>query len=499
MGAIIVLMVVAAYVPALQSGYVWDDDVYVTNNPTLRTIDGLWSSWTHVDANVQYYPLVFTSFWLEYHFWQLDPFGYHFVNVVLHLLNALLIWHVLRRLGVQGAWLAAAVFAVHPVHVESVAWITERKNVLSGLFYLGAVSAYLRFADCRVSERAAGGNRACSQAWGFYAFAAFLFCCALLSKTVTASLPAALLVIVWWKRGTLERRDVVPLVPFLFLGALMGSLTAWIEQVQVGASGSEWELSLIERSLVAGRAFWFYVSKLLVPLNLTFSYPRWIIDAGRWWQYLLPVSVVATMTLLYVKRERIGRGVFAAALFFFLTLAPALGFFDVYPMRYSFVADHFQYLASLGPIVLVSAMLARAAGRFTSAPEQFFASARRRTTVVLASLLLVTLAFLTWKQSRIYRNPETLWFDTIAKNPGSWMAYNNLGLFYFRQGEWGRALPHFQESVRINPDNAEAHYNLALVLQGIGRGAEAASHFETASRLRPGIGLERGRDSRPPP
>jgi hypothetical protein len=499
LGAVIVLLVVAAYVPALQSGYIWDDDVYVTNNPSLRSAEGLWSSWTHLNANVQYYPLVFTSFWLEYHLWQLAPAGYHAVNVALHLLNALLVWRILRQLGVPGGWLAAAVFALHPVHVESVAWITERKNVLSGFFYLGAMWTYLRFDDARRSTSSLGAGRTWSNVWALYALAALLFCCALLSKTVTAMLPVALLVIAWWKRGSLGKRDVMPLVPFLLVGAVMGSLTAWVERVQVGALGGDWDLSLIERFLVAGRAIWFYVGKLVLPANLTFSYPRWSIDAGTWWQFLLPASVIAATAVLYVTRDRIGRGPFAAAVFFIATLVPALGFFDVYPMRYSFVADHFQYLASLGPIVVVSSMLATAANRFTRADVRFSARARRLMALALVSPLLVTLAGLTWKQSSIYRNEETLWFDTIAKNPGSWMAYNNLGLYYFRQGEWGLALPRFRQSVTINPDNAEAHYNLALVLQGIGRDAEAESHFDTASRLRPGIGRNRGPESRSPP
>jgi protein O-mannosyl-transferase len=476
-GAVILLIVVGAYIPALHSGYIWDDDVYVTNNPALRSVEGLWASWTHLGANVQYYPLVFTSFWAEYHFWQLRPFGYHLVNVVLHLLNAFLVWHILRRLEVRGAWLAAAVFAIHPVHVESVAWITERKNVLSGLFYLGAVAAYLRFAD--------DWRDVAPRNWRAYAIACLLFGFALLSKSVTATLPVILLVMAWWKRGRLEKRDVLPLIPFVLLAAAMGSLTAYLERVQVGATGSEWELTLIDRSLIAGRAIWFYLSKLLLPIHLTFSYSRWSVDASRWWQYLFPVSALGTMIVLYLQRARIGRGPLAAILFFVLTLAPALGFVDFYPMRYSFVADHFQYLASLGPIVLVSAMLSKAAERLAPGETSPADHTPRLAKLSLVSLLLVTLAGLTWRQSSIYRNERTLWFDTIAKNPDSWMAYNNLGLFYFRQGDWGRALPLFQKSVTINPNNAEVHYNLALVLRGIGMEADAKSHFQIADHLRP--------------
>jgi tetratricopeptide (TPR) repeat protein len=484
-GAVIALLVLAAYMPALRSGYIWDDDVYVTNNPMLQSVEGLWSSWTHLSANVQYYPLVFTSFWLEYHVWQLNPFGYHLVNVVLQLLNALLVWHILRRLEVRGAWLAAAVFAIHPVHVESVAWITERKNVLSGFFYLASMAAYLRFADDWRDDVSGNDGGTSGRAWGVYALAFLLFAFALLSKTVTVTLPVILLVVAWWKRGRLEKQDVLPLVPFLFLAAVIGSVTPYLERVQVGATGSEWHLTLVERALIAGRAIWFYLGKLLLPVRLIFSYPRWSVDASRWWQYLFPVSALAAIIVMYRKRESIGRGPLAAILFFVITLAPALGFFDIYPMRYSFVADHFQYLASLGPIVLVSAMLSKAADGFTGGQTRDAALGSQLATLGLVSLLLVPLAALTWRQSSIYRNEITLWTDTILKNRDSWMAYNNLGLFYYRQGDLGRALPLFQKSVQIKPDNAEAHYNLALVLRGIGMEADAASHFRIADRLRP--------------
>jgi hypothetical protein len=482
LGSVIVVIVLAAYMPALHGGFIWDDDVYVTNNPALRSVAGLWSSWTRLSANVQYYPLVFTSFWVEYHVWHLNPFGYHAVNVVLHLLNAFLVWQILRRLEIRGAWLAAALFAAHPVHVESVAWITERKNVLSGFFYLGSFAAYLRFANCWRGNAEGNDGESSGSARRAYAIALLLFGCALLSKTVTATLPLILLLMAWWKRGRIERKDVLPLVPFLLLAALVGSVTPYLERVQVGASGNEWDLTPVDRVLVAGRAIWFYLWKLVLPLRLTFSYPRWSIDAGSWWQYLFPAAALGAMIALYMKRERIGRGPFAAFFFFVLTLAPALGFFDIYPMRYSFVADHFQYLASLGPIVLVSALLAKASdGRGgIEAPS----TARALATLCVISLLLGTLAVLTWRQSRIYRSELTLWSDTIQKNSESWMSYNNLGLFYLRQGDLGRALPLFRKSLTMNPDNAEAHYNLGVVLRDIGSAADAEAQFRIADRLR---------------
>ena len=245
----------------MSGGFIWDDDDYVQDNLTLRSLAGLGQIWFQPGATRQYYPLVHTTYWLEYRLWDLNPTGYHVVNVILHALSAVLVWRLLIRLKVPGAWAAAALFALHPVHVESVAWITERKNTLSGAFYLSAAWAYLRYEEAR-SPR-------------LYWAALLLFAAALLSKTVTCTLPAALLLVLWWKGQRPMRRTAVTLVPFFALGVAMSGVTVWMEKHSVGAWGPEWDLSLVERGLIAGRALWFYAAKLLVPLNLTFIYPRW--------------------------------------------------------------------------------------------------------------------------------------------------------------------------------------------------------------------------------
>ena len=344
--------------PALRGGFNWDDDAYVTNNLTLRSVHGLSQIWGQLTATPQYYPLVFTSFWLEYHLWGLNPLGYHVVNVLLHALAAMLLWRVLVRLQLPGAWLAAGIFALHPVAVESVAWVTERKNVLSAVFYFAAALAYLRWRDDGTTTT---GLRATSS-WRslvLYLLSLALFICALFSKTVTASLPAALLLVIWWKHGRIAGRDVWPLLPFFVAGAALGLVTSWLERTHVGANGPEWALSFFDRCLIAGRALWFYAGKLFWPANLTFIYPRWQIDPGIWWQWLFPAAAIALVMILWSLRGRIGRGPLVAVLFFAGTLLPALGFANVYPMRYSFVADHFQYLASVGLIVLAAAGLTK--------------------------------------------------------------------------------------------------------------------------------------------
>jgi protein O-mannosyl-transferase len=514
---LIAVAVLLVYTPAMRGGYLWDDARYVSENPVLRNADGLSDIWTDLGATVQYYPMVFTTFWIEYHLWQLDTLGYHLVNIVLHVLTAVLLGCILRRLAVPGAWLAAAVFALHPLQVESVAWITERKNVLAGAFYMASALSYLHFDPGMVT---ANDER---RRWRFWAFAGVFFLGALFSKTVACSLPAALLLVAWWKRGRLTRRVVLPLLPLFAAGAVMARVTTWVEANNVRAVGRDWDLSFLERILIAGRALWFYIAKLILPLKLTFNYPRWEIDTGAWWQYVYPLAAVALVVALWRWRGRLGRGPLVAALFYGGTLLPALGFTDVYPMRYSFVADHFQYLAGIGPIVLACVYLAR---RLGGAGEATSRSHPRRQQAAptgsfyaLAGAILVVLAFLTVQQARIYKNWTTLWQDTLAKNPSSFLAHNNLGStfidsgqldfaiksfgnavriksdFYEAQSNLGRALAakgrleeaetHSTEAVRLKPDSPEANYNLANVLAGRGKLAEALGYYEASLRLRP--------------
>src|SRR5688572_14862801 len=360
---VLLAMTLIAYLPAFRAGFIWDDPDYVVNNATLRSLDGLRQIWFVPRATPQYYPLVHTSFWIEYQLWRLNPAGYHAVNVLLHALAAVLLWRVLKLLDVPGAWLAAAIFAVHPMHVESVAWVTERKNVLSGVFYLAAALAYFRSSfglwgsgigedkDTAVDS----SNTRHPKPDTRYSLSLGLFVCALLSKTVTASLPATILLVIWWKRGRITRRDVVPLIPFFVIGVALALNTARLEREHVGASGAEFDFSALDRILIAGRAAWFYAWKLIAPVNLSFIYPRWTIDDRAAWQYAFPLAAVALVAALFVLRHRIGRGPLVAILFFGGTLVPALGFFNVYPMRYTFVADHFAYHASIGIIVLIAA------------------------------------------------------------------------------------------------------------------------------------------------
>jgi len=472
LGVGLILLVLIAYIPALRAGFVWDDDRYVTENPTLRTLDGLRRIWFELGAVPQYYPLVHTTFWIEYHLWQLSPLGYHLDNILLHALNAILLWILLRRLSVPGAWVAAAIFALHPVHVESVAWITERKNVLSGFFYLSALLAYLRFFGLGDAPE----NKSEGQG-GFYLLAFILFTCALLSKTITCFLPGVILLLLWWQRGRLRWREVYKLIPLFALGAGLGLLTVWMEKYRVGALGEEWTLSFIDRTLIAGRALWFYAGKLLWPHQLTFIYPRWQIDSGIWWQCLFPLAAVAVIVALWLLRRRMGKAPLVAVLYFVGMLIPALGFFAVYPMQYSFVADHFQYLASIGLI-----------GLGVAAITTYFKRVgllKKPIIYIACTTLLLILGVLTWRQGHIYKDLETLWRDTLTKNPSAWIAHHNLANVLVGQGKIEEAVVHYREALYIKPDSAKHHCNLANVLVRQGKIEEAAVHCRETLRIQP--------------
>ena len=460
----LVLLTLAVYYPVWHGGMLWDDDAHMTR-ADLRSIGGLWRIWFDVGATQQYYPAVHSAFWLFSQLWGENTLGYHLVTIVLHASSAFLVALILRRLAIPGGVLAALIFAVHPVHVESVAWITELKNTLSGVCYLAAALLYLRYDESR------------DRRW--YAAAAGLFVVALLSKTVTATLPAALLVIFWWKRGRIGwREDVVPLLPFFAVGIAGGLLTAWVERAQIGAEGPAFQFTFIERCLIAGRAFWFYLGKLVWPANLIFIYPRWQVSQQVAWQYAYPLALAVLLAGLWWYRTR-SRAPLAAGLFFIGTLFPALGFFNVYPFIYSFVADHFQYLASLGIIVLVSAAVA-----MLSAPWRTAASAA----------VVVALAFLATNQTRQYVDAETLYRTTLAANPECWMAYLNLGKLRQEQaraqGDDPRLLDEaatlYRQALRIEPSISQGHNNLGAILLSLGRLDEAQTEFQEALRRRPG-------------
>ncbi len=472
-----------AYAPAIGAGYIWDDDQYVTENLTLRSLPGLWQIWFEIGAVPQYYPVTHTTFWLEYHLWGLHPAGFHLVNIALHITVALLVWQMLRRWNVPGAWLAAAIFAVHPVHVESVAWITERKNVLSGVACLTTLWLLWDIFDSPSPSRPEGEAVATDARFplGRYLAALVVFVLGLLSKSVIATLPAAVLVLQWWRTGRVDRMVVVRLLPFFAVALGLGLHTAAMERGFVGASGIEFSWTPAERLIIAGRAPWFYLGKLLWPHPICFNYPRWNIDASQLLQFLWPAATAALLVGLVAVQRRWGRGPLAAILFFGGSLFPVLGFLNVFPFRFAYVADHFQYLASLGPIVLVAALLARGSSRWLPARTKSV----QFVQVAGCAALLLALGTLTFRQCHAYENAQTLWEDTLAKNPSSWLALSNLGDLLADRGDSAAAYPLFQRAHQIYPLAPEPRANVIRCLIQLRRLDEAAQLLEESLAIAP--------------
>jgi protein O-mannosyl-transferase len=463
---VLAVVTIFAYRPAWNGGFLWDDDVYITNNELLTAPDGLRRIWFSLDSPSQYFPLVYTTFRVEHAIWGLDPTGYHWVNLMLHVANALLVWLVLARLKVPGAWLAGAIFALHPVQVESVAWITERKNVLMGFFFLLALLAWIAFVDGRTKRP-----------WLFYGLALILYLLALSAKTTACTLPAALFLILWLQRTPIRWKRVFQIIPFLVLGIAMGMLAMWWERYHQGTSRAVFTfLSPIERVLVASRAVWFYLSKLIWPSNLTFIYPRWDIAPTHLLNYAWLLAGVIACGALYFLRRYWGRSVEVAAGFFVVTLSPVLGFIMLYTFRYTFVADHYQYLACIGPIALASAGLANLADTFKNG---------RALILSTALCVVAVLATLTWRQAAMYGDIDTLWRTTLARNSGCWMAHNNLGMVLFEKGQLDEAIRHYRRTLEMQPDFWDADYNLGTALLGKGQVDEAIFYCDKAVRMQP--------------
>jgi len=463
---VLAAVTIFAYRPAWHGGFLWDDDAYIINNELLTAPDGWQRIWFSLDSPSQYFPLTYSTFRIEHALWSVNTTGYHWVNLLLHVANALLVWAVLARLRVPGSWLAAAIFALHPVQVESVAWITERKNVLMGFFFLLTVLAWVAFVDKRTRRP-----------WMFYCLALMFYVLALAAKTTACTVPAALFLILWLQEKPITMRRVIQIVPFVVLGIASGLLAVWWERYHQGTNRAVFLfLSPIERILVASRAVWFYLSKIFWPSNLTFIYPRWNISPADLLDYIWLLAGIVACVAIYFLRRYFGRSVEVAAAFFVTTLSPVLGFIMLFTFRYTFVADHYQYLACIGPIALASAGMVSFSDKFT----------RYRAVVVSAALLLVaTLGTLTWRQAATYTDIERLWRTTLARNPECWMAETNLGLVLLQQGKIDDGIAHYRSALQMQPDSWDAEYNLGTALLGKGQVDEAIQHCERAVGMRP--------------
>ena len=481
LGALLVLAVVMAYGSSLRGDFLWDDDLHITANPTIIGPLGLKEIWTTARAN--YFPLVLTNFWVQHALWGLNPLGYHLVTLACHALAALLLWRVLVQLRVPGAWFGAAVWALHPVQVESVAWICELKNTQSAVFFLAAIGCWLKWSCAGSGEHQQAGQPRLAGARRYYGFALVCALLAILSKPSTVMLPVVLALCVWWQHRRLTWRDLGALVPFFVFSAVAAAWTIWEQRVNSGAAGAEWSQTWPERFAIAGRAVWFYLGKLAWPAELIFIYPRWQIDTAQPLVFAPLVALLAVVGGLWWWRASALRPVFIAAIYFGALLFPVLGFFSVFFFRYSFVGDHFQYLASMGPLALAGAGLTVGLERMSPAGGWAY---NLRGIVPVG--VLVVLGVMTWRESGQYLNKEALWRTTLARNPDAFMAWANLGDTLAQQGRHHEATLAFRRGLQLRPDDAPVHNDLGCALVAIGQPQAAIPILERALQLRPGFG-----------
>ncbi len=392
----------------------------------------------------------------------MNPAGYHATNVALHILDSLLIWLVLRRLAIPGAFLAALLFAVHPVNVESVAWIAQRKNVLALLFFLISIGCFLRFTEPPVVDHR---NRPAPMGNRWYWFSLIAFVLAMLSKGSVAVLPGVLLLIGWWRNREITKRDWVRTAPFFAVAIVLTIVNICL--LARASAGAIRSVGFLERLLGAGGVVWFYLAKALAPIHLAFVYPQWTIHTSDWrWWVPLTAALVLTVVLLWQRRSRFGKPLLVAWSFFCLSLVSVMGLTDVGFMRYSLVADHYQQIAMVGVIAIIAAALSwwiqHSSGR--SQPLSF----------AVAGLTVCTLAILTFHQSQLYANPIALYRNTIENNPDCWMAYNNLGNALRQNNQTDEAVAQYEAAIKVKPGDAEIYSNLGAALIALGAGKKGS-------------------------
>lgn len=462
MAAGIVALTLVAYVPAMDAGAIWDDDIYVFGNNHIRADDGLKHFWLTIDQ-IDYYPVTHTSWWLERHLlWGDRTGGYHVVNIVLHALGSVLIWRVLLRLGVPGAWVVAAIFAVHPVAAGSTAWIAQRKNVMSMCWMAAAVLAYLDFDD--------------SRRWRSYVAAVAAFLLAVLSKSSVVMVPIVLLLTAWWRHSRIGARDVLRAAPFFAISLVFGLISIYTQFKFTIASTDPRPEGAFSRLAASGWCVGFYWLKDLAPLRLSMIYPRWTVDPG-WWPAWLPlIGLVAVLVWAWRRRAGWGRAVLFAVGYFIVIELPVLGISKMGYQRYSLVADHLQYLGLIAPIALVVA-----AGHRVMKRQQAVGR-------VAAALVIGVSAALTWQRASVFETPRSLWDDTLKKNPRSLSANYNMAAALQQLGELEESSRYFHVVLELNPKDAGAYYNLGINAFRRQRLDAAIDFYHRALALKPEYG-----------
>jgi len=472
-GLILILAIGVAYSPVGWAGFVWDDTSLLKSNPCIVGPLGLKEIWTTSAADIC--PLTLSTFWLEHKLWGLNPLPFHLVNVLLHGLSAIVLWRVLRKLEIRGAWFGATLWALHPVMVESVAWISEMKNTESGLFFLLSLHFFLESLRSRIHNHLSNWDAT-------YVLTLLFAVLAMTSKSSTVTLPLVFCLCGWWMEGRLSWRNWVRIAPVFLASIAMGLASIWTQKLG-GADMPQLARSWPERIITAGDAVWFYLGKLIWPYPLITVYPRWLIDAGDWLSYLALVAVLIVVFIFWLKRSSWGKPWFFAFVYFLVALLPVIGLLNMKYFYYTLVADHFQYLASIGPIALAGAGMARLAG--------FGLSGKTWLTAIVGGTVLFVLGFLSWQKVWIYRNQETLWTDTLRSNPRCWVGYNNLGTVSLDANRLDEAIDRFQKAVQFNPLYEGAFNNLGNALLQQGHIDEAIVQFQNSLKVSPDFVLAR--------
>lgn len=455
-GLLIFCAVVVVFWPVYSAGFIWDDNVMLTDSPLMRgPFSALWTGASGVD----YFPVTYSSLWLEWRLWGMNAAGYHVTNALLHACSCVVLWRVFVRLKFPAAWLAALLFAVHPVNVESVAWIAERKNVLAMLFYAVTAWAFVRFVQ--------GGQRK----WYFISLVAFLL--SLLAKPAAVAWPIVAFGLVWWMNAS--RADKIPTpkviqwtAPFMLIAVALGLVTVWCQYHFAIKGDVVYERDFLARVATAGMAVWFYLGKAIVPWPLSFIYPMWKMEPMSILHWVPMLGLLGAFVVGWVFRKTWGKTVLLSLVYFVLLLAPVLGILKISFQRYSYVADHWQYFA-LPAVMVVIATLLRKIPHY-------------RVAGIGIAMLFASLAF---AQARHYQSMETLWSDTLDENPESWVASGGLGLEWIKAGRVEEGIALCEKSLRIYPNQGESHANVGLALLQLGRVEEGIAHLREAIRVEP--------------
>ena len=472
LGSVIILgLVFMVYSPVIRGEFLWDDLSIYIDRPVVTSSNALEIVWLKTVWLTTDFPMTITSFWLEYRLWGKNPTGYHVTNIVLHALNSVLLWRLLLRLKIRGAFLAALIFAVHPVCVGSVAWISERKNTLSLVFFLLSLLFFVRSQESGVRSQKSESS---SRLFYFCSLVAFLF--GLLSKTSIVALPIVLLGMAWWQQGKIGKKDLLRSIPFFLLALGFGLLTIYAQGHGAIRGAIVQTETFPERLAESAWAVWFYLWKTVFPINLMAIYPRWELQNVSL-ATLLPLFLLAGLFFfLWTKRKSWGRPPLLALGFFVVMLFPILGFFDMFFLTYSRVADQGQYVPLIGIIVFTASSSVYLSEKF---------NAGRNTKMILAVAIVALLSILTWNHAKVYASEEKLWSDTLQKNPKAWIAYNSLGNIRYNEGKLDQAIELFNQSLAVKENHAETHNKLAVALSQKGRLGEAMEHYATALRLEP--------------